>query len=277
VRTLALVSSLALLAAATAHAQRNPSASEQELGRDEFNAGMRAVHVQSWDEACRHFERAYELTRRAGILVNLASAELQRGRLVEASVAYREFLRSAEEARGATRERVTSLLDALEGRIPRAELAIEGLADGDRVLLDGNELSRAAVGAALPVNPGRHRIEVERFNAIVARTSFEVAERERPRVSLEVPRPVARGRAHAATDLEVPRAHVATRRSPVTMVDEGEQDDDDGGGVLSSPWFWLATGVLVAGGVVAAVLLWPSEEPVTAWEGTIPPGHWDVR
>lgn len=268
------VGAMLLLGAAGGAAQpRTPSASERALGRTEFNEGMRAVREERWDDACAHFARAYELTQRAGVLVNLASAEMERGRLLQAAEHFREFLRNAEEARGATRERVEELLAELEPRIPRAEIAVRGLAAGDRVLLDGVEINRAAIGAPLPVDPGEHELTVERYGAVVARESFAAAEGEEPSVSIEVAPPVRRAAAGVDSEEERPPG-----LRPVRARGDEEDEEDEGGSVLSSPWFWLVSAVVIGAGVAAAVIFLPGEEPASqGWEGTIPPGHWDVR
>jgi hypothetical protein len=56
------------------------------------------------------------------------------------------------------------------------------------------------------------------------------------------------------------------------------EEDEEGGGLLSSPWFWIATVVVIGGGVAAALILLPGGETATqGWDGTVPPGHWDIR
>lgn len=271
---LALIASCVLAASAPALAQRAPTASETALARQEFDAGLRAARDTRWEEARQHFARSHELAPRPVTLLNLAGAQAQTGQVVAATESYRRFLATANDRDKARyREEVERALAAADARIGRAELRITGLAESDAVQLDGTEISRASLALALPLDPGPHVVAVLRADTEVGRTTFTVAEGGSNPVALEVP---------PATVATVPSPEEAARGvaldSPRDATPETRADDrrgtpsDEGGGLLSSPWFWIVTGVVVAGAATATVLLVTQESPADPFQGTLMPG-----
>jgi hypothetical protein len=173
---LALVYSLSRNAE-TAETNRSPG--QIALAREQFKLGVAAAKERRWEDAWRAFSRAYELTPRPVILLNLAGAEVQTGRLVAAAESYRRFLREAvepEETRH--RDNAEKLLLQLEQRIPRVEIGVEGLLPNDQIWIGEDSVSHAALGAALPVNPGTHILRVERGGRTVDQVELEVREGE---------------------------------------------------------------------------------------------------
>ncbi len=272
---LALALCLAASPTGRAHAQRAPTANETALARQEFDAGMRSARDARWEEARQHFARSHELAPRPVTLLNLAGAQAQTGQLVAATESYRRFLATATERDKARyREEVERALTAADARIGRAELQVTGLGESDAVQLDGAPISRASLALALPLDPGDHVITVLRDGAEVGRTAFTVREGGSSPVRLDVPPPpvaavpspedAARGVA-----LDSPRDGAP----PSTRPDTNRRDEaDEGGGLLSSPWFWLVTGVVVAGAATATVLLVTQDSPADPFQGTLMPG-----
>jgi hypothetical protein len=258
-------------AATPALAQRPPTASETALARQEFDAGLRSARATQWEEARQHFARSYELAPRPVTLLNLAGAQAQTGQVVAATESYRRFLATASERDKARyREEVERALAAADARVGRAELRITGLAESDTVQLDGTEISRASLTLALPLDPGEHVVAVMRAGAELGRTAFTVQEGGTTPVTLDVPRPsvaspeeAARGVALDATGDTSAETRTDDRRG--TPVDEG-------GGLLSSPWFWVVTGIVVAGAATATVLLVTQEDTADPFQGTLMPG-----
>jgi len=187
VRTAITTLLLVALTASPARAQE-PSASEIALGRDQLRVGLEHARAERWTEARTAFARAYELTHRPAILINLATAQEALGQLVDASESLHHFLRDDREG-GDRRASVDTELASIEGRIPHARLDVSGLQPGDEVRLDTAVLSRAALGSALPVDPGAHALVVMRNGAEVGRRSFEVAESASADVTLELTAP----------------------------------------------------------------------------------------
>lgn len=222
-----------------AHASAPTEASAQEPSRAEvaaarrlFRQGMRAGQREDWEAARQAFAQAYEIVPRPRVLLNLASAQLQTGQLVEAAESYQAFLGRVTSGPDAQyREGVEEELASLEERTPRISLDIAGLRDGDDVQVDGANISRAALNLELPLNPGLHRVQVVRGDEEISRDEFTLDEGQLHPVVLNV-----------GTPLPSPTLGEAGMDEP------GVLDPDGGsGGVLSSPWFW--------GGVGAAVIV----------------------
>lgn len=250
---------------ATAGASTSSSAqdaAETALARRLFNEGMQAAERNEWERARDAFRRSYELVGRTRILANLATAQAHTGQLVEAAENYRRFLRETGDSEASARDRVGRELAELERRIPQIRIEAPGLAAGDRISLDDGEVSRAAVGVDMPVNPGEHRVVVRRGDSVVASRSFRIAEGAKHRLHLTVPT-----RTETANDREAERAEVLTGSAKA---------DAEGGSVASSPWLWTGVAAVVLGGVLAAVLLTRDDAPARE-EGNIGPGRIIVR
>lgn len=249
---LCLAAVLAWLACAPAPAAAQ-SANETALARRFFRAGIQAARSRSWDEAREAFQRSYDLSPRPVTLLNLAAAQAESGRLVEASESYRRFLHDVTQGRHS--RAAEQALAGLEPRIPHLDITIAGLTDDHVIRLDGDELSHAALGSALPVDPGRHELMVVAPDGDATHETVSVGEGDRASVRLRAP----------------------MVRLPVAPP---PNDDDDEGGI--SPWVWVGAG---AAAVTAAVVLIvvttggsggspPRGDPFT---GTLGPGYWEIR
>jgi hypothetical protein len=237
---------LAQLAPTSVAAQ---SASEVAAARGLFEEGVAAAGNAEWEDALSAFERSYAIAPRSTTLLNLAGAQVQLGRLVAASESYQRLIReagsNARERR--LRDQARDALSSLEPRIAHLTLNIADLARADEVLLDGVAVSHAIVGVATPVDPGDHRISVRRSDREIGQASVNLSEggsREvtvllRPGASVEV----ASTEGPAEGTSTVPDA--ALSGDPV---DEGGED------IAASPILWTIVGIVVVGGVVAAVV-----------------------
>jgi tetratricopeptide (TPR) repeat protein len=63
-----------------------------ELARRHFDSGAAYLQESDYDNALRAFERAYELSKRPAILINIATVEERRGNLEGAIKALRTYL-----------------------------------------------------------------------------------------------------------------------------------------------------------------------------------------
>lgn len=248
---------LALSAPASAAAQ---GARERTIGRELFREGVERARAGDWETARDRFSRAYELTQHAPILINLAAAEAQLGHLVEASDAYQRYL-SDEDARADMRSAAESALEALQPRIPRLTVRLVGAERGDEVLLDGRPLPRAALGAAMPINPGRHEVSVRRGGAVVARREGTLEEGQREVADIDLRAESAAGNRallEPSTFRPEPTATTATAAASL------ERDEDE----ESAPWWpWALGGAAVIGVVVVLTLIFASGDE------TIPDGY----
>ncbi len=237
---------------------QEPAAAEVAMSREQFRAGMDAARQNHWEDALRAFTRAYELFPRVPTLLNIGTAQAQTARVVEAAETYRRFLREATSPpASAQRPAAESALRDVERRISRATLTIDGLLDGDTVQLDGRRLPRAMLGSAMPINPGSHTLVVTRGSTEVGRSTFDAAEGATREVSI-------RAAAIQASAVVTPPASAVVVSTPSTArvvaslsaeraANAHASPPPARGGVLSSPVFWVISGLVVAGGATAGI------------------------
>lgn len=224
----ALAVAVALLGPSIASAQ---GAGDMRDARRLFEEGLAAARESRWEDARSAFERSLEIVERPSILLNLAGAQAQTGQLVDAAASYRRFLEIARGRDARHRTDAEAALRALEARIPRVTLQVDGLAPGDELRIDDQPIGADALAAPLPLDPGAHVATVTRDDAEAARTRFELREGEQRAVALVV---------RDATP--EPAAMVITPDASVPDTPPG----DDG-----SVWIWVGVGIGVA--VAAAV------------------------
>ena len=235
-RTLALALVLLVLPLASVHAQ---SASEQALARDQFREGVRAAQEQRWPDAVDAFQRSLELAPRVMTMMNLAGALAQVGRLVESSEAYRMFISEAQSGAAArVRGEAEAQLHTLEGRIPHVRLQIQNRLDSDTVTLDEYQLSAAAMGSALPVDPGDHTLTIAREGQEPRSVTFTAQEGVESEIVLE-----------AWPDLE------ATEHTDDNPLEQPLPPPVENHTIFDEPAFWIVGGVILAGLIAGGIAI----------------------
>jgi hypothetical protein len=240
-----LVACIALVASTAAAQDGVPSAAERTAAREAYTAGVAAANAGDWETAHAEFSRSYGLFAHPRTLLNLAGAQAQTGRLVEASESYREYLRDAEAygEDAASQVAARAELAELEPRLPRATFHVTDLLDDDHLRLDATELSHAVVGTPLPVDPGDHRVSVLRLTEEVIGRDFTVAEGDRLEIELVVPAPPP----------PPPEDEVVPRNDDDLQVVVGgppRDDVDAEGSPLTKWWFWTIAGAVVITGII---------------------------
>lgn len=238
--------SAAVLAAAPNEA-RAQSASEVAAARALFEEGVAAAGSSRWADALSAFERSYEIAPRSTTLLNLAGAQVQLGQLVAAAESYRRLIRdagsNARERR--LRDQAREALEALEPRIARLTLRIAELDAGDAITLDDAEVAHAIVGVPTPVDPGAHRISVRRGRAEIGTASVTLSEGESRDITVLL-RP--------SNDTAVVRADDDDSAPDAALTLDTPAESNGGDDIAASPILWTIVGVVVVGGVVAAVV-----------------------
>jgi len=229
------------------------SANEVNAARRLYRQGVRHTRAGHWQRAREAFEQSLSIVERPSTMLNLAGALVETGAMVEGAEMYRRYLSAATDDRH--RAQAQNLLDDLEERMPKMTLEVTGLGDGDRLELDGEELGTGVVGLPVPVDPGVHEVAVRRDGDTVAVTEFELGEREQETVALVAPPPPE-----------------PVNLMPDSLPEEHEEADS-GGGVLSSPWFWIVTLLLVGGGVAVGVYFATSDTGPDAHMGNVGMGR----
>jgi hypothetical protein len=194
-----------LLAAPVQGAPRDPMAAE-EL----FLAGRAAMDSGDLATACKRFEESERLDPAAGTLINWAECLSRQGRLVASMLKWREALDSlpaSDERRAATEERIVSLRQ----RVPRLEIRLAPSAPpGAVVARDGLSVDAVALGLAIPVDPGVHRITVSASGRMTSEVVVTLAEGERRAVSVSAGQVVPVSAAASDPDALAPSASAGT-------------------------------------------------------------------
>jgi hypothetical protein len=242
-----------VLGAATASAQ--PSEEDRAVARAAFERGLAAAQAGDWEEANRAFEEAYGRVPLPAILLNLAGAQRQTGRLVEAERSYGQFLAMASGSDAESRPAAERALVDVRAEVPHARITIENLLNGDRVLIDGGEVPNAALSTPVAINPGAHRVEVQRDGESVASETFSVERGGSTSVALRAP---------------------AREAESNPIVGPITEEPDDGGSNLGLIVLFSGLGAAVVAGVIITVVLLTGGPP-DPFMGNFGPGHVEVR
>lgn len=142
--------------AARASAQDGDTAAAQAL----FDEAGRLVKAGKLDQACPKFLASFKLDATAGTLLNLADCYEREGRTASAWARYVETATLASRSGPPEREKYArDHAAALEPKLSRLTITVATPMTGMRVLRDGVLLDGAAVGTAIPVDPGAHTVE----------------------------------------------------------------------------------------------------------------------
>ncbi|MCS6902176.1 MAG: hypothetical protein NZX77_20730, partial [Polyangiaceae bacterium] len=150
-----------------------------------FRHGRAALKAGNILEGCASISESYRLDPAPGTLLNLADCAERLGKLATARQHYLDLVEQipVSDPRRALAQKKAQ---ALEPRIPRLLLRLtNGVPEGTRVVRDDVELGPAALGVLLPVDPGKHAIEVQAPGHEVRRVEVVLAEKEQRELSLE--------------------------------------------------------------------------------------------
>ncbi|UJR78191.1 hypothetical protein [Sandaracinus amylolyticus] len=256
---MALLATIACaIVTAPVHAQ--PPADDTTRARELFRRGVDAADAGRWEDARALFEETYALLPRPQVLLNLAGARAQTGRLVAAVEAYARVESGEGGASDALREAARDARAMLEPRVPRLVVDFHGtLVEGDVVQLDEGTLPSADDRDELRIDPGRHAVMVTRGGVEVLREDFRLYEGERLRLDLRVSDDAHRG---VESETELPPLQIPTRRREEWF---------------ESPIFWTIVGIVAAGAVGIGVAVAVSDEDEEPFVGNLEPGTIRVR
>jgi hypothetical protein len=176
-RTALVIAFIAFIVVAPYGAKADPAAVDQ--GTDLFRQGREAMKGGNYGAACALFEASQRVHPAPGTLLNVAVCSEKLGRLRRASEALKAFLTTADSA-DERRARAGALLADVTERTPRISVRVpEWAAVGAQVLVDGESIAPEVWKTAMPLDPGRHVLEVRVPRAPDQRRTLEVKERDR--------------------------------------------------------------------------------------------------
>lgn len=212
-RALGLLCALCLLAAA-APAKAQDIAAAEAL----FNKGVADMKAGRYETGCKAIAESHRLDPRPGTLFTLATCEAQWGRIATAVSRYGDYLalfeRLPDDKRAAQGERprvAAEMRQRLLPDVPRLTVSLPaGAPAGTVVRRDGETVAEAALGVALPVDPGDYVLSTQAPGGPVTEQKVRLARGEKKMVTLAVkvaePEVVAPAVATAGSTAVPPRA-----------------------------------------------------------------------
>ena len=206
-----------------------------------FNKALADFDAGRLDAACPAFAESQRLDPRPGTLFTLAECEARAGLLASAVGHYGDYLSQfgrmsqAEQKKQRGRDKIAlEALEKLRPDVPQLTIVIPEATPRDAsVSRDGKPLGRAALGVALPVDPGEHEIVLRLADGRESRKTVTLTKGSKQQITLELP-------AEASTEPAGPP--VAPARGAPTAGQRGP-----------SAWPWVIGGVGVVGLGVGSV------------------------
>lgn len=252
---LSIVSQLGL---SVALAQSADPTFDTSVARSLFQEGVALAREGDYAAATDRFRRAQALHPSPSVAYNLASALVHQGEVVEALEILNGVLRdpatTPELAQAAQRQR-----DAIAPRVARLTVRVDGPTDDVQVQIDSHDVRAAAIGVALPIDPGAHEVLALRGGEVAARNAVVLTEGESREVQLVIPAAEAPSVAPEPPPAPAPLALATPTPAP------GHVDD----GV----WIGIGVGtsVLAVGIVVAMSILLTTPGPAAPVSGNTVP------
>lgn len=223
------------------------------VARRLYDEGVDAADKGQWSIAYDRFKASYELVPRMHTLFNLACAQSQTGRLVEATENYRRFLRDSSTGSHADlRAQAASQLELVERQLAQLTIDVSNLEPGDTIAIDDVELPPAVLRQIIPMNPGPHVARIQRGSQVIASRPITLTSGAAESVRIELPvKPVI---------LDVPVKPPAVvpvapdRPRPLPPLPPSVERSSSRSW-LRSPWLWSSVAVVVAGGAAGGYLL----------------------
>jgi hypothetical protein len=146
------------LGSALATAQVSPA--DQAVAAALFDDGKKLLAAGRVDEACDKLAQSQKIEPLLGTLLNLARCHEQQGRTASAWIEFSAAAEIAGRTKDARLEGARERARALEAKLARLTVRIAARPEGLVVRLDGKDLGVAALGTAIPLDPGEHLVEV---------------------------------------------------------------------------------------------------------------------
>jgi hypothetical protein len=231
--------------ASTAGAASAQGATEE--ARELFRKGVQMADEQRWGEAVQYFRQSRELMDRDSTVFNLAVALFRAGKYRDAITAFEDFLRMVDpKAPAQVKNEAQGFLRKAKASVAKVQLTVSP--ENAVVSVDGETLEGTGSQRELVLDPGPRRLRIEapsHLSQTIRLSLMSGAE-----VSTQVELVPLMGDLHGGQDESARRsaaAQAAADGRAVTFAGEGQEPRDGSRrSVFKSPWFWVATGVVLA-------------------------------
>jgi len=169
-----------------------PSPEELAAARELWARGLELEKAKNWAGALATFEKVGKVRMTPQVRYHVGLASEQLGKLVDALNAYQLAVQEARLAGDKGRdvsEHAPARIEVLRGRVAKIRLHIVGRLRTSTLLLDGKKLSSALLEQDIPVDPGKHLVEVRRGDTVVEKSALELEEGSSESIDLRVQDP----------------------------------------------------------------------------------------
>ncbi|MFZ5893106.1 MAG: hypothetical protein ACOY0T_18755 [Myxococcota bacterium] len=154
-------SAIALALFGASYAQAQTSATQKAAAEAAFQAGVELMARDKAAEACAKFESSQQMDPALGTMLRLADCYETIGKTASAWALFVEARAQAGVQGRVDREAIAAeRANSLEQRLSKLELHVEGKVAGQELKINGVVIPPGSWDAALPVDPGKQRIEV---------------------------------------------------------------------------------------------------------------------
>jgi hypothetical protein len=191
---MSVLAGLALMCGAPRADATEPSEGNAAAAESLFQDARKLIEAKRYAEACPKLVASHKLAPAVGTVLNLADCYERAGLNASAWARFHEAIALAQRLGRADREQTArERAERLDPRLIR--LLITTHENNLEVTLDGTVLDSAALGSAIPVDPGRHVVEATANGRVPFRAVIEVSDAvHTPRVDVPtlsvMPKPV---------------------------------------------------------------------------------------
>lgn len=162
---------------------------ERAAARELFRQGDELQRAGHFADALDKFQRAEQVFAAPTNELRIAECEAALGQLVESGEAYRSLSRTplppgSPTAFQAAVDQAKAELEQVEPRIPKLVVQVQPTVSTVRLQIDGQGVSSALLGQAMPLDPGPHKVSVAAPGFSSAEQALVLKERETRTVQL---------------------------------------------------------------------------------------------
>lgn len=244
-----------LFSTSTAFAQQ-PADPVKEVARQRFQEGVKAFDAGKFEDARLAFEQAYTLSQSPAVLLNLGLAEVRTNRCVQGGNHLLKFLRDHKEASLEQRASANANIEDCKKKVGLIAISVD--LPGADVTIDGANVGKSPLLDPVFVEPGTRSV-IANLNGRTASASVEAKKGQTVVATLAVKGPDTNPNPNPNPDPNngqpapfIPQPN--PNPNPTPFVPPGNQppndttdDKDFGAWAVSSPLFWVGSGVFAVG------------------------------
>jgi hypothetical protein len=217
-----------------------------------FEEGRRLLEAGRTDEACLKLAESLAQEVSSGTLLNLALCHETQGKVATAWAEYRAAARLArQQGRSDRAEAAEERALGLEPKLPRLTLTAEHPVSGLKVLIDDIAIGEGALGVAVPIDPGPHRVAASAPGHVTWTAEVPIAQAQQLELAIPAlepePAPVAVAPAAPAPVAAPPQRRPAP--APGVTARAAPQRSSSGAATVG----WIVGGVGIVGVGVGTV------------------------